>query len=296
MINLLKKKGKDTIQGLWNGMTSVFERVKKWISGIPKWIKDHKGPISFDRGLLVPAGKAIMEGLHTGLLGGAKGPLGFLSGLAGNIGSMLKLNPLSLFGDMTGSGPGGGPAGLRGFAAVAWSMLQRFGLSMGGYRAQGSVPGSDHPKGKAIDIMTGSWLMHRVLRQFVQHLPGAKYWISMRQIAMAREGWKPRPYSGPSPHTDHVHASFFRQGTNRLPEDIYGMGRSGRGYVLHKGEQVVRRNQTNIGHQGQVVHNHFQPGSVVLDASSVRDLRELAALVSNLQSTARMSGVRPRVT
>lgn len=293
MASLLKQKGKDVIQGLWDGMTSVWNRVMSWIRGIPAWIRQHKGPLDFDRRLLIPAGKAIMEGLGTGLLFGARSPFSFLKGIAGTIKSLINLDPMALLGDLAGGGGGGSAGGLVGFAKMAWGALSKFGLTMGGWRATGSVPGSDHPKGKAIDIMTGSGIMHRLIIELFKRLPGAKYWISMRKIASAPD-WRPRAYSGPSPHTDHVHTSFFRQG-GRLPENIWGMGRSGRGYMLHKGEDVIRRNETTIGHQGAVYHYHFQPGSVVLDASSVKDMADVVDLVKNLQSSARQMGVRPRV-
>lgn len=32
-----------------------------------------------------------------------------------------------------------------------------------------------------------------------------RYWIWNRKIYHRRDGWQPRPYSGPSPHTDHMH-------------------------------------------------------------------------------------------
>jgi hypothetical protein len=293
MASLLKQKGKDTFQGFLDGLKSVWEKIKSWILGIPAWIREHKGPLSFDRKLLIPAGKAIMEGLGTGLFFGSKGPFGFLSGVAGNIKSLLSTNIMALLGDLGGGG-GGSAGGLVGFARLAWQVLSKtFGLPMGGWRAHGSVPGSDHPKGKAIDIMTGNPLLHRLIIELGKRLPGAKYWISMRQIALAREGWKARPYHGPNPHTDHVHWSFFRQGRHGsgLPEDVYGLGRSGRGYVMHKGEQVLRQGETKIGHQGAVNHYHFQPGSVVLDASSVKDLRDIVGLIQGLQSTVRQHGV-----
>lgn len=62
--------GKAILQGLWDGMKSKWEDVKNWVGGIGGWIGDHKGPLDYDRVLLVPHGKAIMAGLDEGLTTG----------------------------------------------------------------------------------------------------------------------------------------------------------------------------------------------------------------------------------
>lgn len=67
---LLYNAGASIISGFLNGLKSMWSNVTGWISGIGDWIKAHKGPISYDRRLLVPAGQAIMTGFAQGLNNG----------------------------------------------------------------------------------------------------------------------------------------------------------------------------------------------------------------------------------
>ena len=67
---LLVAQGAAVLGGFLSGLQSKWQAVKDFVGGIAGWIKDHKGPLSYDKGVLVPAGQALMQGLDDGMQSG----------------------------------------------------------------------------------------------------------------------------------------------------------------------------------------------------------------------------------
>ena len=81
--------GKAIMDGFLGGLKSAWGAVTEFVGNIANWIATHKGPISYDRRLLIPAGQAIMGGFNTALMGGFDVVKGNVSGMAGGIRSMF---------------------------------------------------------------------------------------------------------------------------------------------------------------------------------------------------------------
>nr|DAX81908.1 MAG TPA: tail tape measure [Caudoviricetes sp.] len=85
----LSGAGRAIMEGFLNGLKAAWGAVTDFVGGIASWIAEHKGPISYDRRLLIPAGQAIMGGFNTALMGGFEDVKGNVSGMADGIRSMF---------------------------------------------------------------------------------------------------------------------------------------------------------------------------------------------------------------
>ncbi|CMX49436.1 phage tail protein [Streptococcus pneumoniae] len=93
--------GKAILDGFLGGLKSAWGAVTDFVGGIASWIRDHKGPIEYDRKLLIPAGNAIMQGLDRGLQDRFKDVKKSVSGMAGEISNAFLNDDFGLSGTPT---------------------------------------------------------------------------------------------------------------------------------------------------------------------------------------------------
>ena len=80
--SLLWNAGASIIGGLRDGIVSAVQGVYSYVSGIADKIAALKGPLPYDRKVLIPNGEALMESLYAGIESGFGDVEGLVSGMA----------------------------------------------------------------------------------------------------------------------------------------------------------------------------------------------------------------------
>ena len=151
----LDAAGSATMHGFLRGLSRAFEDVKRFISSVGPWISKHKGPISYDRKLLIPAGSAIMDGLNEGLTNGFSNVMSNVSSMAGNIANAVsgsadyRINAVS-------SGLNIGTDGTLSVDMTSQQQPATINLSMGGSTYRGFVDDISTQQGQTATLNRAS--------------------------------------------------------------------------------------------------------------------------------------------
>ena len=86
----LHSNGSALMAGLKSGIDSGWSQITSNVSNMAKWIKDHKGPVSYDRRLLIENGSALMTGLNQGIQTGWRNVMDNISSMAGTIQDVIN--------------------------------------------------------------------------------------------------------------------------------------------------------------------------------------------------------------
>lgn len=86
----LHSNGSALMAGLKSGIDSGWSQITSNVSNMAKWIKDHKGPVSYDRRLLIENGSALMTGLNRGIQAGWRNVMDNISSMAGTIQDVIN--------------------------------------------------------------------------------------------------------------------------------------------------------------------------------------------------------------
>lgn len=86
----LYSNGTALMAGLKSGIDAGWAQITASVSSMAQWIKDHKGPVSYDKRLLVDNGLAIMFGLNRGISSGWQEVKSNVSSMAGQLSELVQ--------------------------------------------------------------------------------------------------------------------------------------------------------------------------------------------------------------
>lgn len=139
--DLLINAGRSVIDGFLEGLSAGWNGVVSFVTGLAPWIADNKGPIEYDRQLLVPAGRAIMTGLRTSM----EGEMGALQATLTGVSNVIAGQQFSAAGTASMvpvAGPGaGGAAGIT---------IQNYGVDANELAAKTRAEMRDWAEGQAV--------------------------------------------------------------------------------------------------------------------------------------------------
>lgn len=253
-------KGRGVLGGFWSGLIEKWRDVTKWVSGIATWIKDHKGPVSLDAKLLIPAGRAIMDGFLKGLKSGAGPAWNFVQSVGGKTVSALKA---AIGGPFMGGGDPA-PTNLSAMQALVRTVAAQRGWGSGSQwdalynlimGESGFNPNAQNPTSTAygmFQFLNSTWASvgaSKTSDPWGQTVAGLRYIANAYgDPANAYAKWRSR-----SPH-------WYKQGTPWVPDDQLAF--------LHEGEAVIpadenRRRMAGGGGGGTLTVNLILDGKVV---------------------------------
>ena len=161
--------GRAIMDSFLGGLKAVWESVKSFVGGIASWIKQHKGPISYDRKLLIPAGKAIMTGFGNALEDHFSDVKTSVSSFAGQISEVMAtgidnnantvVNAMSNMVDSAISAVQ--DADIAGSVQDAFNVSPQVSALLGGkFTAEGSIASAGGAQANAINTTNSSTQTH----------------------------------------------------------------------------------------------------------------------------------------
>lgn len=161
--------GRAIMSSFLGGLQAAWGAVKSFVGGIASWIKEHKGPISYDKKLLIPAGKAIMTGFGNALEDNFADVKTSVSSFAGQISDVMAtgidnnantvVNAMSNMVDSAISAVQ--DADIAGSVQDAFNVSPQVSALLGGkFTAEGSIASAGGAQANAINTTNSSTQTH----------------------------------------------------------------------------------------------------------------------------------------